>query len=420
MSALPSLPLGDTSAPWQRMLLRFGILFVGLSAFLLPFPYHVFPNPGSLLQPLTEAWVAAVSGWMGRAHPKEISSDSASMYVLMGSLLLLSLPLAWLWAHFSRKGAGDHKLFWAFLVGMRYYLAAILFSYGFNKVFKTQFYLPEPNTLASPVGELSPDLLFWTSMGVSRAYCIFTGALEVLAAALLLFRPSRLPGAVLAAAIMGNVLAINLAFDISVKLFSAFLLLQSLLLILPDFKRMLAFLKGNPTAPNKFWHPNPVSKNARTSLLLLKSGAVCLILFESLFGYFQAWNFNDDLAPRPALHGYFDVGLFVQDGDTIPPDLRANRWKRVFLHRQGYFIAQDMQDGFEDFKIVESETGGRHVLLDGFRQPAGTLEVSEAGPGKLRFEVEVRGKKLELLTIERDWRKLPLFNGSFHWTSDEM
>ncbi|MGZ2870953.1 hypothetical protein, partial [Pseudomonas aeruginosa] len=77
----------------------------------------------------------------------------------------------------------------------------------------------------------------------------FGGALEVLAAALLWFRRTATLGALVAAAVLGNVVLLNLCYDVPVKQFALWLLLLSLVVLLPDLPRLFDLLvRGRPVS----------------------------------------------------------------------------------------------------------------------------------------------------------------------------
>ena len=66
---------------------------------------------------------------------------------------------AGVWAARARPTAATEARLWYGLhTGVAWFLALQLLQYGFDKVFKHQFYLPEPNTLYTPLGLLPPDL----------------------------------------------------------------------------------------------------------------------------------------------------------------------------------------------------------------------------------------------------------------------
>ena len=80
--------------------------------------------------------------------------------------------------------------------------------------------------------------LLWTFMGYSTVYTIFAGLGEVIGGAFLLFKRTRLIGSLIVIAIMSNVVMLNFAYDVPVKLFSTHLLLMAIFLTVPDIKRL--------------------------------------------------------------------------------------------------------------------------------------------------------------------------------------
>ena len=151
-----------------------------------------------------------------------------------------------------------------------------LFVYGFNKVFKIQFYIPEPNTLYTPLGQLSKDILFWSSMGSSHSYNLFMGLVEILPALFLLFRRTRMLGAVISFTVLLNVLMINFGFDISVKILSSFLLFLSLVILAPYAKKLFSFFfQVNNKVPSSTLSFE-VEKTKK--LIIFKSCIICCII----------------------------------------------------------------------------------------------------------------------------------------------
>ena len=75
--------------------------------------------------------------------------------------------------------------------------------------------------------------LVWTYVGQSKAFSAFVGWSEVICGLLLLFRKTTLAGALLSLVVMGNVVVINMCYDVPVKLYSSMLELMALYLTLP-------------------------------------------------------------------------------------------------------------------------------------------------------------------------------------------
>lgn len=118
----------------------------------------------------------------------DFSSDSLSMYLLIAFLFILAIGLSFF--RFQKKYAQIIESIFPV------YLALILFKYGFDKVFKAQFYLPEPNILFTRFGDLDKDILFWSTMGTSYSYSIILGFIEIGVALLLLISRTKKIGAI--------------------------------------------------------------------------------------------------------------------------------------------------------------------------------------------------------------------------------
>src|SRR3546814_16968786 len=104
--------------------------------------------------------------------------------------------------------------------------------------------MPPPTLyeLVKPLGEKNPVALAWSYVGLSEAFSLFTGLAAILGGALLFFRRTTTIGALMAATIMLNVLVMNLAINIPVKLSSSLLLMMARSLVLHEGKRWMRIL----------------------------------------------------------------------------------------------------------------------------------------------------------------------------------
>lgn len=361
----------------QKWLAVTVFLFVLLFILSFPFPQAILPDIGTWCSPFFEffvKWSAHHVFQIAMPFNFQIMSDSMGLYIHTFNLLLFSLVFGGIGAFFLKTSINP-RLKYLFYAIIRYYLAIQLLAYGWNKVFKWQFYLPEPNILYTPLGKISPDLLYWSTMGVSRSYTMFGGFAEILVAFLLFFRKTRLLGAIIGIGIMTNVVMINFSYDISVKFYSSFLLFLLILLVLLDAKRLfIFFIQNKNTPPNMLWRPNWKGNQIRW-YRVLKTLIIGVILINSLEMYLSSGNFNDDKAARPPFHGAYEVTQFAINGELIPPSLDfKNRWKRFFVHRLDYFIIQNMKDEMLDYKLKrESE---HQLLITDTRQPDQTMTVT--------------------------------------------
>jgi len=386
---------------------RFLFIFVIGFVLTLSFPFRIFPNIGKFISPIIEPvnhfWAKLFL--ISEDSYFKVISDSTGLFLNLVTLILVSLIGSFVWTLLQKESDNSQLKKW-FRIGVAYYLALILLKYGFDKVFKHQFYLPEPNTLFTPLGDLSKDILFWSSMGSSYTYSVFSGLIELLPAILLLFRKTRLLGALIAMMVMVNVIMLNFGFDISVKVYSTFLFGLTLIIIAPNFKTIYSFFLTQKSTQQKIEPHQFKSQKQVLIYAIVKSLIIGLFLFESLGGYFETNNFNDDNFPRPYLHGAYSN---IESDQTI---------KRIFIHRKQYFIIQNNKDRFTSYKLEFSENLSQLILTDYFDNKY-VLNLRILKNGNLFLNGQIKNEPINIETTKEDLSKLPLLNGdSFNWRFD--
>ena len=389
--------------------------FVFLFIISLQFPYHVLPDIGKFTSTLFEMLRTWLGGGAG-----DLVSDSRAMYLHTFLLILISTMGGTVSFYLDKDGRHYTRIKYWFRIAIAWYLSLQLFKYGFDKLFKHQFYLPEPNTLFTPLGYLSRDILYWSTIGASYSYNVFMGLLEIIPACFLLFKRTRLFGALIAMAVMLNVLMINLGFDISVKLYSAFLLLLSGIIIAPDIKRLYSVLVADKAYEPKVVKPSIDSPRWIIISAIAKSLVIGLILFECLYIYVITGNFNDDRAARPYLHGAYDVTFLKRNKATHTSSIGDwGRLKRIFIHRRGYFITQYENDAMQDYKLINDLEMGR-LNLEQYNGSNIVFDYRYSEKDSLlRLKGLVGTDSIEIVAKQVDLKKLPLMQGEFHWTVQE-
>jgi hypothetical protein len=207
--------------------------------------------------------------------------------------------------------------------------------YGVVKVFHLQMLPPHLSKLVQPLGDASSTSLLWIFMGSSAAYSAFTGAIELLGGVLLFSRRTTTLGALITIAALGNVVMMNLAYDVSVKLWSINLLAMTVLLLVPDLRRLadvLVFNRGSQPVRYEplFQSPRAARIASRVGYFLLGiSMLICL-------GAALAGRYREYGQEPVALYGIYEVDSFVANGEARPPLLTDNlRWRRVVIERSG-------------------------------------------------------------------------------------
>lgn len=392
--------------------------FVLLSVIFIPFPF----NLSKIQFDITEFFFSGLIGFVSKnifskpLNDTHVHSDTTAMYILILLLVVLSVIITVVLSQIKAWAKYRDRIFKFIYLLASYYLALQLFKYGLDKVFKNQFYLPEPNTLYTPMGKVPRDLLYWSSMGTSHFYNVFLGIIEALAAIFLLIKRTRLIGLLLSFFVMINIVAVNFGFDISVKVFSLILLFLNVYLLIPYLKNLYQFFfsKQGTTA-----YPGGEVVLVKNHFLSssVKWFVIGIILLESFYPFVRAGNFNGDLAKRPYLHGAYEVKEFIAGVDTLEP--HNFPFKRFFVHKDSYMIFQDQQDEMADYKLSATSKASEYLLTDyQMRQTRLQLTYNEAD-SLLTFQY-FKGEQLNKITGKAlDWRKMTALKKEFHWTIDQ-
>lgn len=371
--------------------------FLLLGILFFPFKWNLFGFHSEMINFLFFPLVRNLADALGiKLLLTDLSSDSKGLYLLMGILFLLAF-ISTFWIRYRSSESARRKFDAAVRTIISYFLALIILKYGLDKFMKTQFYLPEPNILYTPLGKLDKDILYWSTMGSSYTYNLFMGFAEIIPGLLLLIPRTRPLGALIAIGVLLNVLAINLSFDVSVKLFSFFLLMTAIFLAMPILRRILqtdgSLIRNSNDAPQNSYSP---------TIKIVLAVTLILIFAETLYPLFSTQTWNDDHAARPFLHGAYEA---VDKNAEI---------KRIFVHRDGYLILQDQQENFTDLKLHIDQAKQTFQLQD-YDLHQTTVPYSwNAGTGLLTLKIA--GEDSEFRTTE--WKELPLLKDQFHWTVD--
>jgi uncharacterized membrane protein YphA (DoxX/SURF4 family) len=303
------------------------------------------------------------------------------------------------------------------VVACRYYLAFVLWSYGFAKVFKTQFPTPGPERLIQTYGESSPMALAWAFLGHSTAYGLFLGACEVLAATLLLFRRTTTLGALLAVGILTNVVVMNFSYGIPVKIFSSHLLLMALVLVALGGRRVLeVFVLNRPSSAAAL--PPYFSSRRGTSLhRVAKVALLGASLFLTVRGEWTRGALLYGERPGDGLRGLYEVEAFELDGEAHPPlTTDPVRWQDLVLGDHGRLRVRTMTGEWATYRYRPGPEG--LWVTDGEDDEV-LWHLSEPAPGVLGLRGEGSSGSFVVRLRRRDLDDFPLVRQGFHWVLDE-
>jgi uncharacterized membrane protein YphA (DoxX/SURF4 family) len=340
------------------------------------------------------------------------SGDTRYDWLLASFWVLSALVAAIVWSLVDRRRAHYEKLFRILRVWVRYALAYQMLNYGFAKIFKLQFPMPDPGTLTETYGESSPMKLAWTFMGYSPAYTMFGGWMEVIGGALLLFRRTTTLGALVLVAVLSNVVMLNYCYDVDVKLLSAQLLLMAVWLVLPDARRLVDMLVlHRPTQPLLLlWQP--ATRRGVWARRIVKYGLIAFIGISNIRGAIRDLREYGDSALKPMWYGAYEVEQLIRGGKVVEQRLDdPQRWRIAAFgrFRGAVRLADGTYQGFatpKDGRIEQRTEDNEHHYMS-FAMPDANHVVLSGKFLPFNEDVKVTLKKL-------DDKHFLLLNRGFH------
>lgn len=393
----------------KRIGFRFGVIAAGL--LFGPWFIGIFPRTGPVMFAIERAWHWLVSRFaevvLGIEIPPLVFTGSGDQLYHYVQLLLVAIlaaigTLAW---SLKTQRTAHPRLAAGATIAARYFLAIVMLGYGIAKLLPGQFPPPWIGRYDGAIGDMSPMGLLWTFMGHSQPYTKLAGGAEVLGAVLLLSRRLYVIGALVIAIVMTNVVALNFCYDVPVKLFSSELLLLSILLVLPQARRIIAVLIGRGAAE--------VPPRARGSLAAervrrgIKAIAIGLIAV-SAYGQYTGLR---DFTRRPVspLEGVWRVDSLVVDGVERPALFTDNtRWRKLIFSRT--FLQIRYGTDRRLVRPVDIDTKAQTItFIEGGQR---TWHYTRPDPEHLILE---RIGMRAALTLEPP---PPLTTRGFHWVSE--
>ncbi|MFF3873566.1 DoxX family protein [Streptomyces sp. NPDC001978] len=351
------------------------------------------------------------------------SGDRAFNWVSLACWLFLAGAATLIWSVLDRRRTNYVTLHKWFRLSIRFGLAGQMLFYGIAKAIPVQMPFPPLERLVQPFGDFSPMGVLWSQVGLSPPYEILLGSAEILAGLLLILPRTAMLGALLCLAETAQVFILNMTFDVPVKIHSFHLLLLSLVLLAPDFRRLANFfLSGRAAAPST----QPQLFRTRRANRIASAAQVALALWIIVSAVHTNWMLwvgpYGGGRDTPPLYGVWNVAAFSVDGQQRPPLLTDNvRWRRVIFDRPGEVTFQGMDDSFVQ-KEAKVEIDRHMVTLaksDG-ESRATTFTFEQPTANRLMLNGELNGHKIRMALERLDTKSFPLVEREFHWVQEDV
>lgn len=416
----------------QKALGQFAFRF-----FALYFCLYVFPFPVDFLLGAFQSgtnWV--VQGWdilvkatgaqiLHLAEPITVlpngSGDTTWNYVQELLLVVFALLGTAVWYGVRGRRPLSERAFYILTVYLRYYLASVLLLYGFSKVFLLQFNTPDTVRLSQEVGDMSPMGLAWTFIGFSPGYSIFTGGAEVLGGLLLLFRPTFVFGLLFSLTVMVNVVALNMFYDIPVKLYSSNLAGMALFMLAPYVRALAdlfvfqrpAVLAASRPAFTRRWRISAVV--AKVLLLVGLVGYIGYDCYSSMYSY-------GPFAERGSFYGTWRIHGFVRNGKEVPPLVTdSTRFGFVQLRGNGTVRLKPYTGKPKTYDLRVDEGRKRWAMLartDSLPSDSIFLTYERPTPDSLRLAGVMKGDTIRWDMVLKPDSSSRLMSRGFHWINE--
>lgn len=417
----------DRWTPATRVAFRFGVLYLGLFTLATQFSGSLLPNVSFYYRGLGRLWpMREITFWIaghvaGSPLPvEEATSGGEPLFFWVQTFWLLAVAAIGtaVWSMLDRRRTQYTGAYAWFRLGVRFVLAAQMFEYGMTKVIPTQFPAPSLETLVTPVGDLTLSAVLWTAIGSSPAYEIVTGCIEVLGGLLLLLPRTTLLGALISLAAAVQIFALNMTFDIGLKLISLHLIVLALVLLAPQWPRLLdVFVLNRTAAPAREWPVARTPQGQRRAViaqLIVGAGLVGMYTFINV----QFWKVGGGGRPRSALYGVWNIERMTIDGQDQPAVVNDydRRWRRVIFDEPRRVTVQRTDDSLARYDAaLDVDAGTLEIRKSASRTWRAGFTLQRPAADRLQLQGEMDGKMLDIQLRRAELDTFKLINSPFRW-----
>jgi len=416
---------------------RFGVLYLGLFTLATQFSGSLLPNVSFYYRGLGRLWpLREITFWIAEhiagtpLAVEEATSGGEPLFFWVQTFWLLAAAVLgtviWSLLDLSRgalaKGGRRRTQYTSayawFRLCVRFVLAAQMFEYGMTKVIPTQFPAPSLETLVTPVGDLTLSAVLWTAIGSSPAYQIFTGCVEVLGGLLLLLPRTTVLGALISLAAAIQIFALNMTFDIGLKVISFHLIVLALVLLAPQWQRLLdVFVLNRATAPAFEWPLARTPQGQRRALIAQLIVGTYLVATYAFINV-EFWQVGGGGSPRSAIHGIWNIERMTIDGQEQPAVLNDydRRWRRVIFDEPQRVTFQRTDDSLARYDAALDVAGGTlEISKRASRSWRTRFTLQRPADDRLQLHGEMDGKILDLQLRRAELDTFKLLSSPFRW-----
>ena len=342
--------------------------------------------------------------------------DSAFDWMLIVLFLCLAAIASALWSLLDRRRLHYARLYQWLRVEVRLALAGAMIIYGVDKVFPLQFGAMGLSRLAGSVGDLTPEGMLWAFMASSTGYTIFGGLGELTSAVLLIIPRLANLGAIVCIGVMANVFALNVFYDVPVKIYSFNYLMMGVFLLARELPRLANVLVLNrpvkPIVHPQLFH-SPIKNRSALIAQLVMGGFFLAISLHATHNLYVKR--EQTLAVKSPLYGIWTVNDFDAAGN--PPALSEEKeWDRLIFEMPGS-VYVEFRSGEEHQAKLALDSKQNTLVFTGppERNLSATFHFQRPQPAELVLDGDIGSTKVHATLYRVDESKFPLTSTGWHW-----
>lgn len=342
--------------------------------------------------------------------------DSAFDWMLIVFFLCLAAIGTLSWSLLDPKRLQYARLYSWLRVEVRLALAGAMIIYGVDKVFPLQFGAMGLSRLAGSVGDLTPEGMLWVFMASSTGYTILSGLGELTSAVLLIIPRFANLGAIVCMGVMANVFALNVFYDVPVKIYAFHYLMMAVFLLAPELPRLANVLVLNrsvgPAVHRQLFHSRIKNRSALVAQLVLGGGFLGISLHATHNLYVKR---EQTLAVKSPLYGIWTVNDFEAAGN--PASLSGEKqWDRLIFEMPGSVYVESKGGEERQAKLaLDSKQNTLVFTAPPERNLSATFHFRRPQPSELVLDGDIGSTKVHATLSRVDESKFALTATGRHW-----
>ncbi len=368
------------------------------------------------LDPILDKLVPWFGKYFLHLNVPNYHGDAPADWVFLLIVVLISVVATVVWSVLDKDRPNYIWLHEWLRVGVRFALAGAMTVYGADKIFPLQFGPMSLSRLSATVGTLTPQEMLWLFMASSGYYTIMSGLGELTGAFLLIFPRLANLGALVVIGVMTNVFAMNVFYDVSVKIMAFHYLMMAVFLVTPDMRRLADVLVFNRAVQPALHPPLFRSRGMNRLAVAIQLLVGGLFLFLCINGTRQIWAKQvQDLKERSPLYGIWAASDFEVTKNGTPSS-GENSWHRLIFDAPG--SAQIESNSGESQTVeVGLDTGKQTLAFSGSPEPYlnASVHFERPEPTELVLDGTVGDGKVHAVFRRVDESKFPLTNTPIQW-----